>query len=288
MSETDLIKQLEETGNYRVIKKLEPQEFYNADDGSDKKTAVFLDVETTGKDPEKDEIIELGMVAFEYNPDSGKIYRILEKFNELEEPTIEISEEASEVNGITMEMVKGHKINDSKVEEFISNASLILSHNAQFDRQFSEKRFPCFKNKYWGCSINDVSWADNGYKIKALEFLAYKYVYFFEGHRAYIDCMASIHLLSQTLPKNGNLVLQDLISNARKNTDRISANGAPFSIKDKLKARGYQWNGIAKFWYIDVTEEDTEPEIIWLKDNYNVNGQVISSFNAVKRYSNRI
>ena len=77
MSEKDLIKQLEETGNYRVIKKLEPQDFYNEDDGSDKKIAIFLDVETTGKVPEEDEIIELGMVAFEYNPNSGKIYRIL-------------------------------------------------------------------------------------------------------------------------------------------------------------------------------------------------------------------
>jgi len=287
MSETDLIKQLEETGNYRVIKKLEPQEFYNADDGSDKKTAVFLDVETTGKDPEKDEIIELGMVAFEYNLDSGKIYRILEKFNELEEPTIEISEEASEVNGITMEMVKGHKINDSRVEEFISNASLILSHNAQFDRQLSEKRLPFFIDKCWGCSMNDVSWEDHGFKIRSLEFLAYKYGYFFEGHRATNDCLASIHLLTKELPKNGNLVLEDLLLNARKKLYRVIPLGRTYSVKDDLKEREYKWNGNGKFWYIDLEKELVDEECHWLKENYGFNAEV-EHVDAFNRHSNRV
>ena len=35
MSETDLIKRLEDTGKYKVIKRLEPQEIYNEDDCGD-------------------------------------------------------------------------------------------------------------------------------------------------------------------------------------------------------------------------------------------------------------
>ena len=92
MSETDLIKRLEDTGKYKVIKRLEPQEIYNKDDGDKKKIAIFLDIESTGTNIDLHEIIELAMVKFEYNPQSGKIFRILEKFAELEEPKGEISE----------------------------------------------------------------------------------------------------------------------------------------------------------------------------------------------------
>ena len=211
ISESELIDQLEQTGNYKISKKLEPQESYNKDDGSEKKIAIFLDVETTGKETIEDEIIELGMVAFEYSPESGKVFKILNNFNELEEPNVPISPEASEVNGITMEMVKGHKIEDDKVEDFISKAVLIISHNALFDRQFVEKRFSCFIQKNWACSINDVSWKENGFNNRSLEFLAYKFDYFFDAHRAYMDCLASIHLLSKKLPKFDSPVLQDLI-----------------------------------------------------------------------------
>ena len=82
MSTQDLINQLEKDGEYRVLKKLDLNQTYNEDDGSDKKIAIFLDTETTGTDVDHDQIIELGMVAFEYNSDSGKIYRILSEFNE--------------------------------------------------------------------------------------------------------------------------------------------------------------------------------------------------------------
>ena len=77
MENQDLVNQLNDSGEYRVLKKLDLNQTYNEDDGSDKKIAIFLDTETTGTDVEEDQIIELGMVTFEYNPNSGKIFRIL-------------------------------------------------------------------------------------------------------------------------------------------------------------------------------------------------------------------
>jgi len=283
----EYIDQLESTGNYRVIKRLKDETFYNDDDSSEKKIAIFLDTETTGINFENDEIIELGMVAFEFNSETGKIFKILETFNELEQPKIEISKEASEVNGITMEMVKGHKIKDNEVEDFISNAVIILAHNAKFDRHFVEKRFPFFENTHWGCSIKDVSWHENGLKNRSLEFLAYKYGYFFEAHRADKDCMASIHLLSKTLPESKLLVLEDLLINARKKSKRIAAKGAPFAIKDSLRERGYKWNAEAKYWFIDVSEGDALSEMNWLSDEHEVVGDIVGSIDTKTRYSKR-
>ena len=120
MEKQDLVNQLNESGEYRVLKKLDLSQTYNEDDGSDKKIAIFLDTETTGTNVEEDQIIELGMVSFEYNPNSGKIFRILSEFNELEEPSVEIAEEASKVHGISMEMLTGKKINDDDVKQYLS------------------------------------------------------------------------------------------------------------------------------------------------------------------------
>lgn len=284
----EYINKLESSGDYKVIKRLKDHSAYNDDDGSEKKIAIFLDTETTGTNFDNDEIIELGMVSFEFNSETGKIFNVLKTFNELEEPTIEISKEASEINGITMEMVKGHKIDDQKVRDFVSEAVIILAHNAKFDRHFVEKRFPFFENTSWGCSIKDVSWHENGLKSRSLEFLAYKYGYFFEAHRADKDCLASIHLLSKTLPETKLLVLEDLLVNARKKSSRIAAKGAPFAIKDELRERGYKWNPEKKYWFIDVDNRDKEAEMEWLLDEHDVSGEIISTIDAKNRYSKRV
>ena len=288
MSVKNLIDQIEKDGDYRVLQKLDLSQTYNDEDDSEKKVAIFLDTETTGTDVEKDQIIELGMVAFEYSPETGKIYKILGELNQLEEPSVKISEEAIKVHGISYEMLKGQKIDDNKVKDFICKARVIIAHNASFDRPITEKRFPFFADKYWGCSMKDVPWKENGYKIRALEFLAYKYGYFFEGHRATIDCLAAIHLLSKALPDSKNLVLRELINNARQNSIRIAAVGAPFSTKDDLKARGYEWNPKAKYWFFDAIETESSSEMQWLSDNLNVEGQIVATFNATKRHSSRI
>ena len=284
----EYIHELESSGDFKVIERLKDKSSYNEDDGSEKKIAIFLDTETTGTNFEKDEIIELGMVAFEYSFETGKIFNIIKTFNELEEPTFEIPIEASEVNGITMEMVKGHKIDDQKVRDFVNSAAIILAHNAKFDRHFVEKRFPFFEHTRWGCSIKDVSWHENGLKSRSLEFLAYKYGYFFEAHRADKDCMASIHLISKTLPESQLLVLEDLLTNARKESIRIAAKGAPFAIKDELRERGYRWNAEKKYWYIDLDSQESDSEMNWLLDEHEVKGEIICTINAKNRYSRRV
>lgn len=63
-----------------------------------KKPIIFFDLETTGKDPQKDRIVEIS--AIKHCPDNGQtsLYYLLN-------PTIPIPEEASEIHGITNEMV---------------------------------------------------------------------------------------------------------------------------------------------------------------------------------------
>ena len=56
--------------------------------------------ETTGLDTRKNEIIELGMVKFDYLPD-GRIAGVRDVFSSFNEPTGPISDEVTALTGIT-------------------------------------------------------------------------------------------------------------------------------------------------------------------------------------------
>ena len=80
--ETDLelmASALEASGRFRVLRKLESRRLLDTPDGSPTRLGIMLDVETTGLDPAKDQIIELAMVPFTYGLD-GRIFEIHEPF----------------------------------------------------------------------------------------------------------------------------------------------------------------------------------------------------------------
>ena len=269
MDHEDLARTLDETGDYRVLRRLKPHQHVNAPDGTETKLAIFLDLETTGLDPERDEIIELAMVPFRYSND-GRIFEVHEAFDELREPNSgTIPEEITRITGITDEMVRGKTINSERVAEIAAPAALIIAHNANFDRKFAEKAFDVFSTKAWACSMTQIPWKQELFEGMKLEYLAMKSGFFYDAHRAATDCYAGIELLSKPLPQSGTLALKTLLDQARKPTCRIWAENAPFDFKDMLKARGYRWNdgndGRPKSWYGDFTDTELEPELQYLR-----------------------
>ena len=75
--------------------------------------------------------------------------------------------EAITVHHITDEMVKGKRFDDTAVAQLLEGVSLVIAHNAKFDRPFLETRFPLFIKTPWACSIRDVAWRDAGYPVNA-------------------------------------------------------------------------------------------------------------------------
>lgn len=288
--EENLIKQLEETGNYKVIKRFSRQESYNSPSPKDVKSGIYLDSETTGLNAKSDKVIEIAMVPFEFDR-SGNIYRILPEYNSLQDPGIPIPKEITRITGINNEMVSGQSIDFNKVAEMLSNVVLVIAHNAGFDRPFMEELFEGFRNISWACSIKDINWKEEGFESSKLEYLAYKYGFFFEGHRATIDCLAGIHLLSKTLPESGGLALNKLLETARKVEYRLEAANSPYDKKDELKRRGYKWNGEKRVWHIDIAEQKLDEELECLKTNI-YNGHLPdlpkTKLTALTRYSSRI
>src|SRR6266446_2261327 len=72
-----MARSLAESGDYRLTRRLEPQTEYHPPDNSPKLVAAVVDVETTGTNPDRDRIIELGVCLFEYDRQNGRIYKVL-------------------------------------------------------------------------------------------------------------------------------------------------------------------------------------------------------------------
>jgi len=259
---------LEASGGYRILRKLEARRTLCALDGSPTRLGLFVDVETTGLDPSRDEIIELAMVPFTYGLD-GRIFEIHEPFQRLRQPSIPIPAEISALTSIDDAMVAGQSIDPAEVAAFAAPAAIVIAHNAGFDRQFVERFSDGFTTKAWACSMSEVPWAEEGFEGTKLRYLAMGCGFFFDGHRAADDCRAAIEILARPLPRSGALAMTRLLEEARKATCRIWAENSPFDFKDILKARGYRWNGDAngrpRSWYFDVAEDGLEAELAYLQ-----------------------
>ena len=252
--------------------------------------AAILDTETTGTNLALDKIIELGIVIVEYCPETGQVYRVLETFDELEYPGMPIPPESTKIHGITDEMVHNTKINDSYVENLMADVSLVVAHNAAFDRAFVESRFPFFQKKAWACSFAQVPWKAEGFGSSGLEFLAYRFGFHFTGHRASVDCHALLEVLQSNMPATRIKVFKQLLDKARIPDLKIWALNSPFESKDKLKDRGYRWDAERKTWYGTISVDELENEKSWLKTEiysnrpFKVEQETMDAFN---RFSNR-
>ncbi|WP_024512051.1 3'-5' exonuclease [Bradyrhizobium sp. ARR65] len=263
-----MAERLAKSADYRVLRRLVHRETSTRITGQSSKTAILLDVETTGLDQQKDEIIELGMVKFDYLPD-GRIAGLRDVFSSFNEPSEPIPSDVIALTGITNEMVAGHRIDETMVSDFADDAVIVIAHNAGFDRKFAERYWPVFQRKAWGCSATEIEWRKHGFEGSRLGYLLNDAGFFHQAHRAVDDCHALLEILALELPTAGAPALGILLEQARKKTMRVWAEQSPFELKDTLKPRGYRWSdgsdGRSRSWYVDVDESKLDDEIAFLK-----------------------
>lgn len=286
----EAVKLLKANG-YRVTRPFEPRTNYSDSPPPARLLkAAVLDTETTGMNQAADKIIELGIVVFEYCPETGQAYRVLETFNELEHPGIPIPPESTRIHNITDAMVAGRRIDDAVVHALMSDVSIVIAHNAGFDRGFVEARLPIFAGKAWACSLAQVPWKNEGLSSASLEFLAYRYGFHYTGHRASADCHALLEVLQCNLPESGCKAMKALLSSARASEIKVWALNAPFDNKDKLKARGYRWEAERKTWSGLVSQTGLPQEVDWLREHI-YQGRAfkleLERINALHRFTSR-
>lgn len=290
MKYTDqIIDLMHETGRFRVLRRyIRPTAYQTATVDDDIRIGLIVDTETTGLADDA-EIIELGAVLFEFSPD-GRIFRILDAQSWFEEPTSPISPEITRVTGITNEMLKGQTIDDDAFDAMIARASLMIAHNAAFDRPKIERKFPSSSKKAWACTQTEIDWKGEGIGSTKLEFITYKLGFYYDAHRAATDCLALLHAMAQTLPISGKKALTTLLCHAREPVSRVWALRSPFPSKETLKARGYSWfdgvGGNEKSWYRDVAADQCDAELEFLNGIDGVR-PLVSRLTAFDRFSER-
>jgi DNA polymerase-3 subunit epsilon len=267
MTAEAMAQALDQHPDYKVLRRLvTKKEFHPTAPGQILQRGVVLDTETTGLSVDVDQVIELGMIVFEFDPVQGTIHRVVDVFDELEDPLRPIPPETTAIHHITDEMVRGKRIDDRKVEEIVNSASVVIAHNASFDRPFVEKRWPVFEGKQWACSIRDIDWKSEGVSSAKLEFLLQTQGIFYEAHRAETDCWALLELLSVVLPQTQQPAMLTLLESLNQPQIRLFATGSPFDSKDALKTRGYRWAPEIKCWWRSLSSDKAlQEELDWLK-----------------------
>lgn len=250
----------------------------------DERTVIILDTETTGLKADENHIIELGMVKAMYSPSLSQFTSIVDVVSMYEQPPEPISPEITTLTGITNEIVEGKRFDEELVASWFHGDPLIVAHNANFDRPFFEKRFPAQNFHAWGCSLTGIDWKARGYESGKLEYLLLRAGFFYTGHRASIDCLATLWLLH--VCENA---LTELRQSINQKTVLIRAFGAPFDVKDALKTHGYRWhdgiNGANKHWWTQIPLDFLEAERAFLDDLYRGSDRAVyEHLDARKRF----
>ena len=286
---------LEGHPDYRVLRRLTPRLQWPSTSGPPgalRLRVVVLDTETTGLDATKDKIIELAMLRFEVDLASGLPVGEVEVFDELEDPGMPIPPEVQALTGIRDADVAGKRLDAQRVADMLDGVDLVIAHNAGFDRPFCEARFDLFQDIAWACSFADMDWKAQGRSSQKLESLALELGLFYDAHRAEMDCHALLAVLTAPLPKDpASHALATLIAASRQPAYRLSATGAPFESKDRLKARGYRWNGEQRVWQTRIgSDAALETELQWLREQVYGARQAsvaLEHTDALVRYSSR-
>jgi len=169
---------------------------YKCDDKCLDSQVVVFDIETTGFNARKDDIIEIGAVKI-------KDRKIIDTFNTFVSTDMKLPEKIIELTSITDEMLVGApSIKEALTgfKEFVGNDSILVAHNASFDVKFiKEKNLVNFNEKYDMPVIDTLELSKSlvkGVKNYKLNTLTKKFNIVLENHhRAVDDAKATSMLL---------------------------------------------------------------------------------------------
>jgi DNA polymerase III subunit epsilon len=282
---------LEAHPDYRVQRRLQPTLHWPGTAQGNVTRILVLDTETTGLDQSREKIIELALLRVDVDAANGMPVGEALVYDGLEDPGKPIPPEVLKITGISDADVQGQALDEARIAELLQGVDVVVAHNAGFDRPFVESRIPAFANVNWACSFADIDWKAQGRSSAKLENLAHENGWFYDAHRAEMDCHALLAVLARPLPQAAHTGLAQLLQAARSPSYKVSATNAPFDAKDLLKARGYRWNADQRVWATRVGDDaNLKAELAWLKEQVYNNRHAavqIEKLDAKARYSAR-
>ena len=204
---------------------------------------LFLDLETTGFDNKKDNILEISAVR--YDEDKKEIVAKFDRVLNLPEG-VEVSSMIEGLTGISTEMCRDEGISMSQAQEefseFIQPDDIITGHNISFDtgflNQFGFMNFETYRHKEVDTFILSVLVLGQEEESHALEILSEKYGIVHENaHRAMSDVLANLdfYLILQ------KIYARNFSENFQKFLESFAKNNQEFHFEEK-----YFFDSVAK------------------------------------------
>ena len=225
---------------------------------------IILDTETTGLDVVQDEIIEIAFQVYHLNLESGKLEEQITFYQELQEPRKPLSPIIEKITGLKTSDLHGKKIDWKYVEMVCGKCDFIISHNADFDRQFISKYFKLDPKVKYLCSCDLIDWEYLGFGSRKLELICLFHGFYYDSHRAMSDVNALSKLIELNCEILGRTYLKEILLNSELKYFYLEAHFAPFEKKDLLKQRGYRWEPNSKLWKLKVSEKNLDVETQWI------------------------
>jgi CRISPR-associated protein Cas2 len=157
---------------------------------------IVIDLETTGLNIDKDQIIEIGAIKYV----DGEI---INKFNTLIRTDYPISNEIKDLTGISEEMLLDSGIDEKEallqLRDYIEKDYLIVCHNAKFDLSFLRNRFNKYQidaisNKVLDTLLEARKQIINLANYKLRTIAEYYHLGYPEKHRALDDCFLTLQI----------------------------------------------------------------------------------------------
>lgn len=161
---------------------------------------IIVDTETTGLNPSTDTVVQIGWITLDDE------MQIVSRFETLVDPQRAIPKEATNIHGITDEMVKGKPTLDEVMKSFPEADPVILvGYNVGFDYKFLKKYIPT-------ALVVDVLYLARkylrGHKDKKLQTIAHdlNLASSAPAHTALADCETTYNVLMHILKTYENKV----------------------------------------------------------------------------------
>jgi DNA polymerase III epsilon subunit-like protein len=169
---------------------------------------LVVDTETTGL-TYQDELIELGMVLFSFDDETGGVIDVVATYSGQRQPNVRINPEAEKVHGLSAMDLNGKHLDSPTIHDMLKRADKIYAHNARFDYRFITSIYPEFASKPWLCTMHDINWYEAGANSVKLDELSKLFgLKRANYHRALDDAFSTLELLCKVSPSGRTFLVE--------------------------------------------------------------------------------
>lgn len=210
-----------------------------------------FDLETTGLDPEKDKVTEVGAVMWDTKRNAP-----IKFFSRLIKISIPVPEFITKLTGIDDDLLNTHGEHEDLVwkdfNDFVRSSDYLMAHNAPFDASFVAKPLPSLGKRYIDSSV-DIEYPEH-IQTRKLTHLACEHGFVNPfAHRAVTDVLSMMQIASKydwdktiASANTPNVTLQAMVD---------------YGNNDKAKSNGYRWEPKRKAWLKQIKENKVSDEI---------------------------